>query len=141
MANRRLSMRKIEEVLRLHHEGGRTNREIAQAVRASPTTVGEYLRRARLAGLAWPLPQGMTELALEAARFPMPAHARVKRPEPDWAALHREMGKKGVTLDLLWQEYRERHPDGYQYSAFCDHYRAYAHSLPVTLRQSHIPGE
>lgn len=69
MANRRLSMRKIEKVLRLH-EGGRTNREIAQAVRASPTTVGEYLRRARLAGLAWPLPQGMTELAVEAALFP-----------------------------------------------------------------------
>lgn len=141
MANRRLSMRKIEEVLRLHHEGGRTNREIAQAVRASPTTVGEYLRRARLAGLAWPLPEGMTELALEAALFPMPANAKVKRPEPDWAAVHREMGRKGVTLDLLWQEYRERHPDGYQYSAFCDHYRAYAQSLPVTLRQSHAPGE
>lgn len=141
MANRRLSMRKIEEVLRLHHEGGRTNREIAQSVRASPTTVGEYLRRARLAGLAWPLPQGMTELALEAALFPVPANAHVKRPEPDWAAVHREMGRKGVTLDLLWQEYRERHPDGYQYSAFCDHYRAYAQSLPVTLRQSHAPGE
>jgi transposase len=141
MANRRLSIRKIEEVLRLHHEGGRTNREIAQSVRASPTTVGEYLRRARLAGLAWPLPEGMTELALEAALFPMPANARVKRPEPDWAALHREMGRKGVTLDLLWQEYREQHPDGYQYSAFCDHYRAYAQALPVTLRQSHAPGE
>ena len=141
MANRRLSMRKIEEVLRLHHEGGRTSREIAQAVRASPTTVGEYLRRARVAGLAWPLPEGMTELALEAALFPMPAHARIKRPEPDWAASHREMGRKGVTLDLLWQEYREQHPDGYQYSAFCDHYRAYAQALPVTLRQSHAPGE
>ena len=88
MANRRLSMRKIEEVLRLHHEGGRTNREIAQSVRASPTTVGEYLRRARLAGLTWPLPQGMTELALEAALFPVPANAHVKRPEPDWAAVH-----------------------------------------------------
>jgi hypothetical protein len=73
MANRRLSMRKIEEVLRLHHDGGRTNREIAQVIRSSPTTVGEYLRRARVAGIGWPLPAGMTELALEAALFPMPA--------------------------------------------------------------------
>ncbi len=141
MANRRLSMRKIEEVLRLHHEGGRTNREIAQVVRSSPTTVGEYLRRARLAGLGWPLPEGMAELALEAALFPTPAASKVKRPEPDWAAVHREMGRKGVTLDLLWQEYREQYADGYQYSAFCDHYRAYAKALPVTLRQSHVPGE
>jgi transposase len=141
MANRRLSMRKIEEVLRLHHEGGRTNREIAQIVRASPTTVGDYLRRARLAGIGWPLPEGMTELALEAVLFPMPAASKVKRPEPDWAAVHREMGRKGVTLDLLWQEYREAHPDGYHYSAFCDHYRAFGRALPVTLRQSHAPGE
>jgi len=71
----------------------------------------------------------------------MPAPATTKRPEPDWAAVHREMGRKGVTLDLLWQEYREQHADGYQYSAFCDHYRAYAQALPVTLRQSHAPGE
>lgn len=134
-------MRKIEEVLRLHHDGQRSHREIARAVSTSPTTVGEYLRRARLAGIAWPLPDGMTELALEAALFPVPAASGVKRPEPDWATIHREMGRKGVTLALLWQEYREQHPEGYQYSAFCDHYRAYAQALPVTLRQSHAPGE
>ena len=141
MANRRLTMRKIEVVLRLHHEGGRSNREIAQVVRSSPTTVGEYLRRARLAGIGWPLPEGITEGQLEAALFPVTANAKVKRPEPDWAAIHREMGRKGVSLDLLWQEYREQHADGYQYSAFCDHYRAFAKALPVTLRQSHAPGE
>lgn len=134
-------MRKIEEVLRLHHEGGRTNREVAQAVRASPTTVGDYLRRARLAGLDWPLPECMTELALEAALFPALPASTVKRPEPDWAAVHRELARKGVTLDLLWQEYREQCPEGYQYSAFCDHYRAFAKALPVTLRQTHAPGE
>jgi transposase len=134
-------MRKIEDVLRLHFEGGRSNREIGQVVRISPTTVGDYLRRAKLAGLGWPLPDGMTELALEAALFPMPAASKVKRPEPDWATVHREMGNKGVTLDLLWQAYREQHPDGYQYSTFCEYYRAYAQALPVTLRQSHAPGE
>ena len=134
-------MRKIEEVLRLHHECGRTNREIARAVRASPTTVGDYLRQARLAELPWPLPEGMTEVALEAALFPPLPASKVRRPEPIWAAVHREVGRVGVTLDLLWQEYRECHPDGYQYSGFCEHYRAFARALPVTLRQSHAPGE
>ena len=134
-------MRKIEEVLRLHYAGNRSNREIAQAVRVSPTTVADYLRRARQAGLSWPLAENLTERAVEAALFPPTAASRVQRPEPDWAAVHRQLGRSGVTLELLWQEYRERHPDGYQYSAFCLHYRAFAQRLPVTLRQSHAPGE
>lgn len=134
-------MRKIEEVLRLHHAGRRSNREIAQAVRVSPTTVADYLRRARQAGLTWPLADGLTERAVEAALFPPAPASRIKRPEPDWAAVHRQLSRSGVTLELLWQEYRERHPDGYQYSAFCLHYRAFARALPVTLRQSHAPGE
>lgn len=134
-------MRKIEEVLRLHFDCGRSNREIAATARISPTTVSDYLRRAKLAGLGWPLPEDMTELALEAALFPALPASKVKRPEPDWATVHRELGRKGVTLELLWQEYRERHPDGYQYSAFCLHYRDFAQALPVTLRQSHAPGE
>ena len=134
-------MRKIEDVLRLHYECGRTNREIARAVRASPTTVADYLRRAHLAGLSWPLAEGLNERALEAALFPPQAPSRVKRPEPDWAAVHRQVGRSGVTLDLLWQEYREGHPEGYQYSTFCERYRAFAQALPVTLRQSHAPGE
>jgi transposase len=134
-------MRKIEDVLRLHYACGRTNREIARAVRASPTTVAEYLRRAQLAGLSWPLAEGLNERALEAALFPPQAPSRVTRPEPDWAAVHRQVGRSGVTLDLLWQEYRETHPEGYQYSTFCERYRAFAQALPVTLRQSHAPGE
>ena len=96
---------------------------------------------ARQAGLSWPLAENLTERAVEAALFPPTAASRVQRPEPDWAAVHRQLGRSGVTLELLWQEYRERHPDGYQYSAFCLHYRAFAQRLPVTLRQSHAPGE
>lgn len=134
-------MRKIHEVLRLHHECGRSNRDIARAVGASPTTVADYMRRARLAGLAWPLDEALTQPALEAVLFPPRPGSGVRRPEPDWAAVHRQLGRSRVTLDLLWQEYRESYPEGYQYSAFCEHYRAFAGSLPVTLRQSHAPGE
>ena len=90
-------MRKLEEVLRLHPECGHSNRAIAQAVRASPTTVGDYLRRARLAGLVWPLVAGMTEAALEAALFPPLPAASVKCPEPNWAAVHRQVGRAGLT--------------------------------------------
>jgi transposase len=98
-------MREIEDVLRLHHECGRSNREIARAVRVSPSTVADYLRRTRLAGLTWPLADGLTERAIEAALFPVQPASAVKRPEPDWAAVHRQLGRCGVTLDLLWQDY------------------------------------
>lgn len=134
-------MRKILEVLRLHHEGRRSHREIARAVVASPTTVGEILRRAKLAGIAYPLPVEMSEPALEAVLYPPQAPSSNKRPEPDWAAVHRELRRKGVTLDLLWQEYKAESPDGYQYSSFCDHYRAWAGRLSLSLRQTHTPGE
>lgn len=141
MAFSRLPMRKILEVLRLHHESRRSHREIARAVVASPTTVGEILRRAKLAGIGYPLPSGLTETAVEAALYPPPAPSSNKRPEPDWAAVHRELRRKGVTLDLLWQEYKAEHPGGYQYSRFCQHYRGWAGRLSVSMRQTHTPGE
>lgn len=122
MANNRLSMRKITEALRLHFEHNRTNREIAQAIGTSPTTVGQYLRRAREAGIAYPLPEGLDDTAIESRLFPPVVSADVVRFEPDWTWVHREMRRKSVTLDLLWQEYKAEHPDGYRYSWFCERY-------------------
>ena len=141
MANSRLSMRKIFEVLRLSVTDGRSHREIARAIASSPTTVGEILRRAKLAGLTYPLPAGLTEAGVEAQLYPPTAPARTKRPEPDWAGVQRELRRKGVTLDLLWQEYKGEHPDGYQYSRFCEHYRTWVGRLSLSLRQTHAPGE
>lgn len=141
MANNRLSMRKITEVLRLYHECGRTLREISRATGASPTTVGDYLRRAKAAGLSYPLPVGLDDAAIELKLFPPQVPSNVVRPEPDWVWAHREMGKKSVTLELLWQEYKAEHPDGYQYSWFCERYRQCAGRLPLTMRQTHTPGE
>ncbi len=134
-------MRKIFEVLRLHHEGGRSHREIARVVSTSPTTVGEILRRAKQSGLSYPLPAGMTETALEAQLYPPAAPSSLNRPDPNWPAVHRELRRKGVTLDLLWQEYKAEHPDGYRYSGFCAHYRQWVGRLSVSLRQTHAPGE
>jgi transposase len=134
-------MRKIFEVLRLHHEGGRSQREIAQVVSTSPTTVGEILRRVKRCGLTYPLPAGISETALEALLYPPTAPSNLDRPEPDWPAVHRELRRKGVTLDLLWQEYKAEHPDGHRYSGFCSHYRQWVGRLSVSLRQTHAPGE
>ena len=141
MANVRLSMRKIIEVLRLHHEGGRSHREIARVVKTSPTTVGEILRRAKQCGINYPLPAGMSELWLEAQLYPPAAPSRQIRPAPNWPAVHRELRRKGVTLDLLWQEHKAEHPDGYRYSGFCAHYREWVGRLPLSMRQTHAPGE
>lgn len=141
MANSRLSMRKITEALRLHHECNCSRREIARAIGASPTTVGQYLRRADAAGIGYPLPVGLDETALESRLFPSVLPAEAVRAEPDWAAVHRELRRKSVTLDLLWQEYKADHPDGYRYSWFCIHYRRWAGMLSVSLRQTHTPGE
>lgn len=141
MANSRLSMRKITEALRLHFECSRSVREIARAIQVSPTTVGDYLRRAKLAGIAWPLPAELTESVLEQKLFPAVPAVKNRCPEPDWPWVHRELARKGVTLDLLWHEYRASQPDGFGYSWFCERYGAWARQLPVTLRQAHAPGE
>jgi transposase len=141
MANTRLSMRKIVDVLRLSHEGSLSHREIARVVKSSPTTVGEILRRAKLVGVAWPLPAETSEAWLEAQLYPPAVASSQSRPEPDWPGVHRELRRKGVTLDLLRQEYKAEHPSGYHYSGFCAHYRRWVVRLSVSLRQTHTPGE
>ncbi len=121
MPRERLSMRTIREVLRLRWEAGRSQREIGISCRLGRSTVRDYLLRAEAAGLSWPLPEEMDEEALERLLFPAPPDAVRHRPLPDWAALHQELRRKGMTLGLLWQEYRAAHPDGYGYSQFCVH--------------------
>lgn len=142
MPGKRLSMRKIEEVLRLKFELGRSNREIGLSCGIGSSTVSEYIQRARNAGLSWPLPEQMSETALEQLLFPPPPPPGSVRQMPDYAAIHRELqSRKHVTLHLLWQEYKEQQPDGYQYSWFCQHYREWAGQLDVVMRHEHRAGE
>ena len=112
MPAERLSMRKIREVLRLHFACGLSKRRIARAVGIGPTSAGEYIARARRAALAWPLPGELDDAALERLLFPPPPQGATARPEPDWAMLHLELRQQGVTLALLWEEYRARQPAG-----------------------------
>ena len=134
-------MRKIQEVLRLSATG-LSARQVAISVGVARSTVAECLRRAQAAGVSWPLPAGVDEVQLERRLYPaLVATATEERPLPDWAHVHRELQRKGVTLFLLHQEYREQYPDGYQYSRFCDRYRAWAGKIDRVMRQEHRAGE
>jgi hypothetical protein len=132
----RSAMRKIREILRLSHADGLSRRQVA-AVGLPYTTVADYLERARRkgAGLGWPLPEGVDEVELEARLFVSaaspPGHSQ---PLPDWSLVHRELRRPGVTLQLLHMEYKERQPDGYQYTQFCDLYRRWQRHLDVVMR-------
>ncbi|MEB3421562.1 IS21 family transposase [Salipiger marinus] len=139
---RRMTVQDIRTILRLTHEQGLSVREIGLRLKLSKTTVATYLLRAREAGLdRWPLPPGRDDdAALEAALF-----QRVGRPprdlaEPDWAKVATELKRKGVTLVLLWQEYRAGHPDGYGYTWFCEQFRAFENRTSPSFRNRHEAG-
>ena len=115
MAAKRISMRKIKEVLRLFHEAGLSRRQIAGSLSISREAVSQTIMRAEAAGLRWPLPPALDEAALEARLYPpREAFHDKTRPLPEWSDVHRALRRKGVTLQLLWQEYKAEHPDGYQ---------------------------
>ena len=105
-------------------------------------TVSDYLRRADVAGLSWPLPADLDDSDLERMLFPRSVgDVRDAHPQPDWAYLHRELRRKGVTLSLLWEEYRTVHPNGYGYSRFCELYTRWEGKLSPVMRQRHPAGE
>ena len=142
MPTERLSMRKLREILRLSQARGLSARQIAKSCRIARATVGDYLRRADEANLSWPLPEGLDDIRLEQLLFPPPPDIpREQRPVPEWSDVHRELRKKSVTLFLLWQEYKESHPDGFRYSSFCRKYRAWAGKVDLVMRQTHRAGE
>ena len=142
MAQERLSMRKIREVLRLKWECRLTNRAIARSCSISHSTVGEYVQRAQAAGLSWPIPAELDEDALFRLLFPTPSQPSTRIiPCPDWSLIHSELRRKSVTLRLLWVEYREAHPDGLGYSQFCELYRRWLKRLNPSMRLSHKGGE
>ena len=141
MTQERLTLRKIREILRLKN-AGLSNRAIARATQISNSTVGEYLRRAQTAGISWPVPENLGEDDLFRQLFPLPeTDGKEERPLPKWETIRDELKKKGVTLKLLWIEYREQHPNGYGYTQFCDHYRNWAKTQTVTGRFAHQGGE
>ena len=138
-------MRKIKEVLRLTHDKRLSERQVAQSLGLSRSTVKEYRVRAERAGLGWPLAEGLTDETLEDKLFPPPIYVEPPaKALPDFDYIYRELKthrKFNLTLDLLWQEYKEQYPQGYQYSQFCGLYRRYRSKLDYSMRQDHKGGE
>jgi transposase len=142
MARKKLSMRQIHEILRLKHQNQLSIREIARSCRLPASTVGDYLQRAEAAAIGWPPPEGLSEQQLvERLMAVAPAPGGPGPLLPDWPYIHAELRRKSVTLQLLWQEYRAGHPEGYGYSRFCELYQRWAGALDPVLRQVHLPGE
>ena len=138
---KRLPMRKIREALRLRAEGF-SGRRVAQSLSVGRATISEYFRRADVEGLRWPLPDALSDADLEQRLFPYsPGEARGSVPQPDWTYVHAELRRKGVTLSLLWEEYRGVHPDGYGYSRYCELYTRWEGKLSPVMRQRHPAGE
>ena len=141
-AKRELTMRQIRQMLRLRGAGV-SAREIGRRLGAARSTIQDSLDRAAAAGLAWPLADDLTDDLLERrlfARSGAKPSAR-RRVEPDWAGLARELKRPGVNLTVLWEEYREAHPQGYGYSRFCDLFREFERHLSPVMRQHHVAGD
>ena len=141
-ARRELTMRQLRQMLRLHHDGV-SAREIGRTLGVARSTIQDNLERARAAEIGWPLPAEWTDEFLEQRLFARSGvkPGRRRRKEPDWTALARELKRPGVNLMVLWEEYRQVHPDGYGYSRFCDLYREFERRLSPVMRQHHVAGD
>jgi len=136
-------MRKIKDILRLRYEAGLSYRGIAQVLNIGYGTVVDYLNRAKQAQISWPMPADLGERELARLLFPtQPTTGQRRFSEPDYPDVHRELKQKGVTKQLLWQEYRQQHPtDGYSYAQFCHRYLQWLGCQQRSMRQVHRAGE
>jgi len=133
-------MTNIREILRLIHEGNLSNRQIAKSCHCSPTTIGAIIDRYKEKNLTWPEVLQMDDTELESKLYPQEINSS-KRPLPNYDYIHKELARKGVTLLLLWQEYKEKYPDGVQYTQFCDHYLTWRKLRNISMHQIHRAGE
>jgi transposase len=136
-------MRQVREILRMKHEAGLPVREIVRRTGIPRRTVRELLERCAARGLGWPIAPEVSEAELEGLMF-KEAGAKAggrRRHEPDWRLVHKELKRKHVTLQILWDEYIEQHPEGYRYSRFCEIYREWEAKLSLSMRQTYLGGE
>ena len=138
MAKKRLSMTKILEILRLRFGEGLSLRDVSRSISCSPSKVWEVSIRAKHLGLTWPLDPSIEPSEIESMIYPCGKNKFSKKITPDFSEIYKEMRRKGVTLFLLWQEFREKHPeDGCNYSHFCNLYKEYCKTLSFEYRQTH----
>src|ERR1700752_3397596 len=133
MPAERMSMRRVREILRLKYEAGATERAIARSLGIARSSVALTLERAAAAELSWPLPATLTDRVLEAMLYASAGALQGlrRKSEPDWTHVHRELRRPGVTLMLIWEEYRGSEPGGYSYSRWCELYRKPVFATPA----------
>jgi transposase len=143
MPRDRVTMRKTREILRLIWSCNQSQRDTARTCGVGKSTVNATIHRATAAGLSWPLPYDLDDEALEQRLYPSVVHSSSRKlSQPDWQVLHDELATKDkLSLMLLWQEYKEGAPTGYQYSQFCEIYRQWRKKLDLSMRQEHRAGE
>ncbi|MCP3679880.1 MAG: IS21 family transposase, partial [Gammaproteobacteria bacterium] len=122
--------------MRLRYDLKCSQQAIASATGLPRSTIKHYLVRAKAAGLVWPLRDSMTNDDMKQLLFSdTPGNGRVSRCAPDWQQIHQDLKRKGVTLQLLWEEYKSQNPDGYQYSWFASQYRQWSKKHDVWMPQ------
>jgi transposase len=138
LPEKRAPMRKVKEILRLHFEAQLSERQISKICQVGKGTIRRYLERLKAAGLSWPLPDDLDEATLEKKLFPPPPPPSAgERPLPDCAQIHKELKSPNVTLQLLWEEYKQAQPDGYNYSCYVASVLMWrSHVNPMTDKRS-----
>ena len=143
MPTKGTSMRKLTQILRLHFEANLTNRQIARSLNLSPSVVNKYVNKAKGCGLSWPLADDMDEQKLSSILLPAQGSnkSKIAKGSLDFTKIHQELKIKGVTLYLLWEEYKDQDSTLWSYSRFCFHYREYKQTLRRSMRQNHKAGD
>ena len=144
MPGKRTAMRKIRDVLRLRLSAGLSIREISRSTKLSVGAIQKLLKEAeRLKIAVWPLPPELDDAELERRLYPSSTPALSRRFEqPDWPTAHQELKRKGMTMQLLWEEYRQANLErAYSYSQYCERYRQWVKKQRRSMRQTHRAGE
>ena len=143
MAQSRLLMRQIRELLYLHFEQGLSQRLIARSLGVVRSTVERVIKRFAATGLDWPPDPELTDAELERRLYRGPAHTGSAKTgtRPHYAEVVKQLARKGVTRRLLWSEYRDINVDGIGYSVFCDELASYSADRDLSYRNDHVPGE
>ena len=136
-------MRKLREVLRLSYSAGLSIRKISASTKISVGSIQNILKRAEQLKIFWPLPEDWDDQTLALKFYPhSDAQPSAKFQEPIWTEVHLELKKKGVTKQLLWEEYAQQYPNRcYSYSQFCARYAEWRKKQKCSMRQTHRAGE
>ncbi len=142
MPKQRMDLRMIKDIIRLKWKSQLSHEQIAKALNVSKGVVSKYVSLAGSAGLDWDAAQALDERQLPHRLLPR-ANAAGRFVEPNWAAIHRELDRKGVTLVLLWQEYQAANAEHrtWGYTQFCAHYKDFVARLKRSIRQHRRAGE